>query len=219
MKSTSVKRYFLLLVSTISLTGFSQINGSRGVHVGLTLPTGILNSLVNTGKGIGVNTNSAYFYQVRTRFSADISVYKPNNVGLITGAYDYNANDYILATLICKDFVSLDLGAGLDYKVLPNMFPALYCGPEMIVGLDYANLYYTATNYYSGGGFQRFVHGGVKLNVGLEKKIGKIDVFGEVSFAVMRSQNYDYNYDSYYTTNKRPYCKFTNQKISFGIRF
>lgn len=219
MKLTLIKRCFLVLVLANCPCVFGQTDGTKGIHVGLSMPTGMLNTLLNTGKGIGINMNSGYFYQVRSRFSADISSYESSGVGYTTRSYDSNIGQTINSSLNCKFFATLDGGLGLDYKLLPNMIPSFYCGPEMIVGLDFANLYYTGTNYYYGGYVQKFIHTGLRINVGLEKKLGKVEVFGEYSITRMRSENYDYNGQDYYGPTKSVFAKFLNQKICLGIRF
>jgi hypothetical protein len=221
MKSTVTKRCFLVLVLANCLTGFGQIGESRGFHVSMSMPTGILNSMLNAGKGIGVNINSAYFYQVRSRLSGNLSTNKSSGVGYSTQVYDFNLGETKNVFLICERMVSLNGGAGLDYKLLPNMLPAFYCGPEMIVGVDYAQIYYSNSNSNLGigSGLDRFVHGGFRFNFGLEKKIGKVDVFGEYAFSRMWAQNYDYQYSEYYGPDKTLNCKFFSQKLTFGIRF
>lgn len=221
MKSTIMKRYFLVLVLANCLSALGQFNESRGFHVSMSMPTGILNTMLTAGKGIGVNINSAYVYQVRSRFSGDISTNKSSGVGYGTQVYDFNIGETKNVFLICERMVSFNGGAGLDYKILPNMLPAFYCGPEMIFGVDYAQIYYSNSNANLGigGGLNRFVHGGVRINLGLEKKIGKVDVFGEYSISRMWAQNYDYQYSTYYGPDKALNCKFSSQKLTFGIRF
>jgi hypothetical protein len=130
-----------------SLVSFGQDYGKFGIRAGATMPSGILNTLLTKGVGIGIQANSDYFYQVRGRFTAEAIKFAPSNQAYVTSIYNYNTDMIEAADLTCRNFATLDGSIGLDYKILPDQLPWFYCGPEVLVGMDLAGFTYTNANF------------------------------------------------------------------------
>ncbi len=216
MNTLKLKISLLTLWMSISLVSFGQDYGKFGIRVGTTMPSGILNTLLTKGVGLGIQANSDYFYQVRGRFSADFLKYTPSNLGYSTTIYNNGMVE--AASLTCRNFATLDGAIGLDYKILPERFPWFYCGPEVLIGMDLASFTYSNSNPIilvekSG---ESFLHTAFKLNFGFEKSFGPLNIFGEYSLMRMRSQIYDT--ENTYQPDQ-PMFTYLSHRITVGIKF
>jgi hypothetical protein len=218
-------RYFLLFC-LLGTQAFGQEIGTVGIKAGVSIPNNLLSNLVKPGKGIVMQFNSKYFYQVRGRFSIEYYKYAPSdsilNTYTETYAYDPFSGMYsyiiVPATLKYNKFNSIDVSMGLDYNPFKRI-PELYFGPQVFAGLD--NTSYTSKVYEDPfnptviGDTRTFIHGGIRLHIGLEKAFGKIAFFTEYSF----SKNYSENYN---TTNSNSNISLINSdfhQFGIGIRF
>ena len=209
-------RYFLLFC-LLGTQAFGQEIGTVGIKAGVSIPNNLLSNLVKPGKGIVMQFNSKYFYQVRGRFSIEYYKYAPSDsiLNTYTGMYSYII---VPATLKYNKFNSIDVSMGLDYNPFKRI-PELYFGPQVFAGLD--NTSYTSKVYEDPfnptviGDTRTFIHGGIRLHIGLEKAFGKIAFFTEYSF----SKNYSENYN---TTNSNSNISLINSnfhQFGIGIRF
>jgi hypothetical protein len=222
---TKTIRYFLLFC-LLGTQAFGQEIGTVGIKAGVSIPNNLLSNLVKPGKGIVMQFNSKYFYQVRGRFSIEYYKYAPSdsilNTYTETYAYDPFSGMYsyiiVPATLKYNKFNSIDVSMGLDYNPFKRI-PELYFGPQVFAGLD--NTSYTSKVYEDPfnptviGDTRTFIHGGIRLHIGLEKAFGKIAFFTEYSF----SKNYSENYN---TTNSNSNISLINSdfhQFGIGIRF
>ncbi|MFZ9586527.1 MAG: hypothetical protein ACO29U_02935, partial [Crocinitomicaceae bacterium] len=158
MKFVHKRILLCTLLFTFSLTSHGQDMGNVGFRAGYTMPTGILGTLLKPGVGFGIQFNSTYFYQVRGRFTADVVKYNPSNLGTITKIYNYNSGQVENADFTCKNFSTLDGSIGLDYKILPDLLPWFYCGPEVLVGMDLASFTYSNPTYLNEIGAEPYLH-------------------------------------------------------------
>jgi hypothetical protein len=223
--STKIIRNFLFLC-LLSNQAFGQDVGTVGIKAGISMPNNLVSNLVKPGKGIVLQFNSKYFYQVRGRFSIEYYKYAPSdsifNTFSETYAYDPFSNVYhnviVPATLSFSKFNSIDVSMGLDYNPFKKI-PELYFGPEVFAGLDQtaytSKVYEDPFNPTVIGDTRTFIHGGIRLHIGLEKAFGKIAFFTEYSF----SKNYSENYN---TTNSNSNLSLINtdfHQFGIGIRF
>jgi hypothetical protein len=216
MNTLKLKISLLTLWMSISLVSFGQEYGKFGIRVGTTMPSGILNTLLTKGVGLGIQANSDYFYQVRGRFSADFLKYTPSNLGYSTMIYNYNNGMVEAANLTCRNFATLDGAIGLDYKILPVRFPWFYCGPEVLIGMDLASFTYSNPNFLEEKSGESFLHTAFKLNFGFEKSFGPLNIFGEYSLMRMRSQIYDT--ENTYQPDQ-PMFTYLSHRFTVGIKF
>jgi hypothetical protein len=223
--STKIIRNFLLLC-LLSTQAFCQDVGTVGIKAGISMPNNLVGNLVNPGKGLVLQFNSKYFYQVRGRFSIEYYKYAPSdsifNTFSETFAYDPFSNVYhyviVPATLSFSKFNSIDVSMGLDYNPFKKI-PELYFGPQVFAGLDQTT--YTSKVYDSSfdpiitSDTRSFIHGGVRLHIGIEKALGKIALFTEYSIA----KNYSENYNAAYSSNTLNIISATYHQFGLGIRF
>ena len=220
MNTLKLKISLLTLWMSISLVSFGQDYGKFGIRVGTTMPSGILNTLLTKGVGLGIQANSDYFYQVRGRFSADFLKYTPSNLGYSTMIYNYNNGMVEAANLTCRNFATLDGAIGLDYKILPERFPWFYCGPEVLIGMDLASFTYSNPNFLEEKSGESFLHTAFKLNFGFEKSFGPLNIFGEYSLMRMKSQIYDTENANGYLGQPQEYMfNYYSHRITVGIKF
>ncbi|MFM6933860.1 MAG: hypothetical protein ACKOXP_00305 [Flavobacteriales bacterium] len=216
-KKTRIVLASFLFMSSLVVQG--QDMGKFGIRVGTTMPQGILGQLVNPGKGIGIQFNKTYFFQVRGRFTVDYAKYNSSGYAFQTVMYDYNNQESNApATLTFNRFSTVDATLGLDYKVFPDKLPWFYCGPEVLMGADAIDYKYVS-NAPGGStefGTTMFIHSGYKLNFGFEKSFGFLNVFGEYSIMRMMAEYYDVN--ETHPANGGIY-HFINQKLTIGIKF
>jgi hypothetical protein len=203
-----------------SLVSFGQDYGKFGIRAGATMPSGILNTLLKNGVGLGIQANSSYFYQVRGRFTADMVKYNSTNQSIVTNIYNYNSNQVENVDFTCRTFSTLDGSLGLDYKILPDQLPWFYCGPEILVGMDLAGFTYSNANFLKNENVETFLHTAFKLNFGFEKSLGPINIFGEYSLMRMSSEIYDTQNANNYTGQNEDYMfNYINHKLAIGIKF
>jgi hypothetical protein len=213
--STKMIRNFLLFC-LLGTQVFAQDIGTVGIKAGVSFPNNLVGNLVNPGKGLVLQFNSKYFYQVRGRFTIAYYKYAPSDSVLNTFS-NYNGT-IVPATLIFSKFNSIDLSMGFDYNPFRKL-PELYFGPELFAGLDMTS--YTSKVYDSFfdpiiiGDSRPFGHGGIKLNVGFEKPFGKITLFTEYSIA----KNYSENYNAAYSSSILNIISATYHQFGLGIRF
>ncbi len=220
MKFVHKRILLCTLLFTFSLTSHGQDMGNVGFRAGYTMPTGILGTLLKPGVGFGIQFNSTYFYQVRGRFTADVVKYNPSNLGTITKIYNDNSGQVENADFTCKNFSTLDGSIGLDYKILPDLLPWFYCGPEVLVGMDLASFTYSNPTYLNEIGAEPYLHTAFKLNVGFEKSFGALNVFGEYSLMRMSSEIYDSeNANNYLGIDEDYMFNYINHKFTVGIKF
>jgi hypothetical protein len=223
--STKIIRKFLLFC-LLGTQAFGQEIGTVGIKAGVSIPNNLLSNLVKPGKGMVVQFNSKYFYQVRGRFSIEYYKYAPSdsilNTFTETYAYDPFAGMYtyviVPATLRYSKFNSIDVSMGLDYNPFKKI-PELYFGPQIFAGLD--NTIYTSTVYEDpfnpiiNGDKRSFIHGGIRFHIGLEKAFGKIAFFTEYSI----SKNYSENYNTTYSGSNLYLISTDYHQFGIGIRF
>ncbi|MBP5995185.1 MAG: hypothetical protein KA736_05735 [Crocinitomicaceae bacterium] len=220
MNIFKLKISILTLWMSTSLVSFGQDYGKFGIRTGLTMPTGVLNTLIKGGVGLGIQANSNYFYQVRGRFTADVVKYNTTNQSTITNIYNYNTNQVENVDFTCRTFSTLDGSIGLDYKILPDKLPWLYCGPEVLLGADFASFTYSNPNFLENTSGDLFLHTAFKLNLGFEKSFGALNVFGEYSLMRMSSEIYDTENANNYTGQNEDYMfNYMNHKLTLGIKF
>jgi len=217
MNTLKLKISLLVLWMSTSFISLGQDFGKIGVRAGATMPQGILGTLVNPGKGFGIQINSTYFFQVRGRFTIDYAKYQSEGKSMLTDMYDYNLGERTPATLTFNRFSSVDATLGLDFKILPEKLPWFYCGPEVLIGADAANMEYVsqATGLIDASS-EMFVHSAYKLNFGFEKSFGPINIFGEYAIMRMLTEYYDINAQN--KTNGGMY-HFINHKFTIGLKF
>jgi hypothetical protein len=222
---TKTIRNFLLFC-LLGTQAFGQEIGTVGIKAGVSIPNNLLSNLVKPGKGMVVQFNSKYFYQVRGRFSIEYYKYSPSdsilNTFTETYAYDPFAGMYtnviVPATIKYNKFNSIDVSMGLDYNPFKKI-PELYFGPEVYAGLD--NTSYTSTVYEDpfnpmiNGDKRSFIHGGIRFHIGLEKAFGKIAFFTEYSI----SKNYSENYNTTYSGSDLYLISTDYHQFGIGIRF
>lgn len=223
--STKTIRNFLLFC-LLGTQAFAQDIGTVGIKAGVSVPNNLLSNLVKPGKGMVVQFNSKYFYQVRGRFSIEYYKYTPSdsvlNTFTETYAYDPFSSMYtyiiVPATLSYSKFNSIDVSMGLDYNPFKK-FPEVYFGPEVFAGLDQTS--YTSKVYENvfdpliTGDKRSFVHGGIRFHLGLEKVFGKITFFTEYSI----SKNYSENYNVSYSSSDLILISTDYHQFGLGIRF
>jgi hypothetical protein len=216
----------LFLFCLLSTQIFGQDVGTFGIKAGMSVPNKLVGNLVNPGKGLVLQFNSKYFYQVRGRFSIEYYKYAPSdsilNTFTETYAYDPFAGVYtnviVPATLTYNKFNSIDVSMGLDYNPFKK-FPELYFGPQIFAGLD--NTIYTSTVYEDpfnpiiNGEKRSFIHGGIRFHIGLEKALGKIAFFTEYSI----SKNYSENYNTTFSSSDLYLISTDYHQFGIGIRF
>jgi hypothetical protein len=206
----SLKNTTIAFICLFSFYSFGQEMGKTTVKVGASLPNGLLGNLVKSGKGVSLQFNSDYIYQVRSRFSIEYYTYAPNDSAFQTYSSVGGVNPY---DLFFKKFNSIDLCFGLDYNPFQQLIPELYFGPELFLGSDrttftvddFTNNVYTNT--------ERFIHAGFKVHVGYEKTIGKLTLFTEYSFGKAIAENYNIRY------YPRNFVSTNYHQLGLGIRF
>ncbi len=218
MNTFKLKVSLLALWMSTSFISLGQDYGKFGIRAGVTMPSGILNTLLSKGVGLGIQANSNYFYQVRGRFTAEAMKYTPSNQAYATTIYNYHTDMIEAADLTCRTFATLDGAIGLDYKILPDQLPWFYCGPEVLIGADFAGFTYTNPNFLDNLNVATFLHTAFKLNFGFEKTLGPINIFGEYSIMRVKSQIYDVQKPSAYSTNETMF-NFYSHKFTVGIKF
>lgn len=220
MKFEKIRFVLFTFLLSCSMVVHSQDMGNVGIRAGVTMPNGILGTLLNPGKGVGIQFNSTYFYQVRGRFTADVVKYNPSNLGTITKIYNYNSGQVENADFTCQNFSTFDGSIGLDYKILPDLLPWFYCGPEVLVGMDLARFTYSNPTFLYDLGTEPFLHTAFKLNFGFEKSFGALNVFGEYSVMRMSSEIYDSENANNYLGIEEDYMfNYINHKMTLGIKF
>jgi hypothetical protein len=218
----------LFLFCLLSVHAFGQDVGTVGIKAGMSVPNNLVSNLVNPGKGLTLQFNSKYFYQVRGRFSIEYYKYAPSDSILNTFSetyyYDPFSNMYqdiiVPATLSYSKFNSIDLAMGLDYNPFRNL-PELYFGPELFAGLDQTS--YTSKVYENIfdpiiiSDTRTFAHGGIRFHLGFEKAFGKIAFFTEYTLAKNYSE--DYNVVSSNSSSALSIISTTYHQFGLGIRF
>jgi hypothetical protein len=216
----------LLLFCLLGAQAFGQEIGTVGVKAGVSIPNNLLSNLVKPGKGMVLQFNTKYFYQVRGRFSVEYYKYAPNDSVLNTFSesyyYDPFTNVYhnvvVPATLKYNKFNSIDVSMGLDYNPFKKI-PELYFGPQIFAGLDrtsytskvYENSFDPIVNSTS----RTFIHGGIRMHIGFEKAFGKIAFYTEYSI----SKNYSENYNTTYSSSNLNLISSDYHQFGIGIRF
>jgi hypothetical protein len=204
----------LFLFCLLSVHAFGQDVGNVGIKAGMSIPNNLVGNLVKPGKGLTLQFNSKYFYQVRGRFTMAYYKYAPSDSILNTYS-NYNGT-IVPATLSFSKFNAIDLSMGLDYNPFKKL-PELYFGPELFAGLDMATYIFKEGDFdpITIGESRAFGHGGIRFNLGFEKSLGKIALFAEYSI----SKNYSENYNAAYSSSLLNIISATYQQFGLGIRF
>ncbi|MFM6933859.1 MAG: hypothetical protein ACKOXP_00300 [Flavobacteriales bacterium] len=214
-----------LLICLFCFNSFGQEVGTMGIKAGMSIPNKLVGSLVNPGKGLVIQFNSRYFYQVRGRFSVEYYKYTPSDSAFNTFSTYSSFNSFsnfttviVPATLSFSKFNSLDLSTGLDYNPFKNI-PEVYFGPDLFAGIDktiYTSVVYqTPNNPTTSSDARIFFHGGLRFHLGYEKVLGKITAYTEYSI----SKNYSENYNPSYSSSTLNLISTTYHQFGLGIRF
>jgi hypothetical protein len=207
----SLKNTTIAFICLFSFYSFGQEMGKTTIKVGTSLPNGLLGNLVKSGKGVALQFNSDYVYQVRSRFSIEYYTYAPNDSAFSTYSSVGGVHPY---DLFFEKFNSLDVSFGLDYNPFQQLIPELYFGPELYLGSDRTSFTVndpTNLDIYSDS--RRFIHGGFKVHVGYEKTIGKLTLFTEYNFGKAIAENYNIHY------YPRNFVSTNYHQLGLGIRF
>lgn len=216
----------IFLFCLLSTQAFGQEVGTVGIKAGMSVPNKLVGNLVNPGKGLVLQFNSKYFYQVRGRFSIEYYKYAPSDSIFNTFSesyyYDPFSNMYhdviVPATLSFSKFNSIDVAMGLDYNPFKKI-PELYFGPEVFAGLDKttftSKVYENTFDPIITGDARSFAHGGIRFHLGFEKAFGKIAFYTEYSIA----KNYSENYNVTYSSSLLNLISTTYHQFGLGIRF
>ncbi len=217
MKFVHTRIVLFTLLLTFSMALHGQDMGNVGFRAGVTMPNGILGTLLKPGNGFGIQFNSTYTFQVRKRFTIDYANFKSSGASLISENYDNTIGGISPAIFTIKKLSRVDASYGLDYKIFPEKLPWFYCGPEVLIGGDAVNLEYVSM---ASGGFEQsselLIHTAYKLNFGYEKSFGPMNIFGEYSIMRMVTEYYDINAQN--IPNGGIY-HFINHKFTVGIKF
>lgn len=203
----------LFFLCLFSVPVFGQSLGKTGLKASLVIPSAPLSNYVTTGKGLSLQFNSTYFFQVRGRFSIDYIKYGLQDSAFQT--YTRYSSEIIPATLQYTKYSTIDVNYGMDYNPFKLRIPELYFGPQVFIGTDRGS--YIQKDNINGINNEDgvFYHLGYKFHLGFEKKVGKITFFGEYTFSkVVYTDNI--NIPTYILNSTTQYNR---HQIGLGIRF
>lgn len=202
--------FILFLFSTYA---FGQSLGKTGLKASIVIPTAPLSNYVTTGKGLSLQFNSTYFFQVRGRFSFDYIKYSLQDSAFQT--YMRSGSQILPASMQYTKYSTIDMNYGMDFNPFKLKLPAVYFGPQVFIGAD-AGSYIRKDNMYgTDNDVGVFFHLGYKVHLGYEKKVGKITFFGEYTFSkVAFTENINIP-----TYSINSLTQYNRHQIGLGIRF
>ncbi|MFM1947827.1 MAG: hypothetical protein RL207_2110 [Bacteroidota bacterium] len=204
---------FLLIFCLFSTPIFGQSLGKVGLKASFVIPDAPLSNYVTTGKGLSLQFNSTYFFQVRGRFSIDYIKYSPLDSAFQT--YMKYGGDILPASLQYTKYSTIDVNYGMDFNPFKSKIPEIYFGPQVFMGADAGS--YIEKDFINGTDNDNgvFFHVGYKFHLGYEKKVGKITFFGEYTFSKVAYTD-NINIPTYYFN---PTTQYNRHQMGIGIRF
>lgn len=203
----------LFFLCLFSVSVFGQSLGKTGLKASLVIPSAPLSNYVTTGKGLSLQFNSTYFFQVRGRFSFDYIKYSLQDSAFQT--YMKYSSEILPASIQYTRYSTIDMNYGMDYNPFKGKIPEFYFGPQVFMGAD-AGSYIQKDNVNGTNNEDGvFFHLGYKFHLGFEKKVGKITFFSEYTFSkVVYTDNINIPTYSLNSTTQ-----YNRHQIGLGIRF